>query len=932
MMGCPMKYVIENRTLLLSFVFYGVLLQYTRQLYLYFQTWFPWRHLRDEQFLSITYPKLFLVVSAILIAISLLMAYLFHDRLHIILDASVVLWVILLEIPLLVTESVPGLLAFGLMVTAGLVVGYQLINLMFGTLSTVERLGFASLFGLGSLMIVVFLLGLLQLLYASVFYATAIGLLFIGRRTVRNIVHDIWSLYVSLRQTIRSSENFWLFPILLLSMVAFWSSFIITLSPDLGYDANNIHLYTANIYANQHQLVEIPSTLRSYYVRGSNMLFTLGILTGGATSAALFSWIPLAIMPLLSFAFIRRIGQGSKEWGIVGGSLLITIPMVLWSSTTAYQESVTFIFLMAVLYAFFRWRIDTTNSWALALGIFAGLALFSKTQSTFLLVPVAFLVLFEWFRKRDKPHHLFLMVIPAIVIGLSWYIQIYVWTDNPLFPHPNALFESPYYVEDHSFALVIEWGRGYDIINLLRIPWDITFSATDFTSIRTYEIPLGLMVITAVLGVINRWSPHKRVMIWHLSFIAIAYSVLWIIFAKQNLRYFVFLMPVLVLITTFLVSDIHQQLTEKLPKRALLIMPLFLIITIAGGVLNGSTMWWQIPHRIPLDYAYGYQTEGQYFNRLPLQYHRYVIDAYQHIEESSYDFDPVILTDNNYFMYGYNNSSRIFHADDSFLFVEMLNRYRQQPQQIAQILRYLGVSHLLIANYPGAGAINFPPLFLQSYTSIEYQNNSIQLYRFFHNGVTTETQELLLNNNFEQPIVPSTNNGHWTAFGEPRQICDASAFEGNCFVQVRELNFYSQTVNVESEALYLFRQFARGSENAQLSLQILWHNSDNEIIHVTSQRYSLTENWQWYSTTIQAPEGSVTAVLYALGHQGIPLSVDIDAVGFFKIVDVKTLKNSTILDLDDATVIQRWNTLFDCLASESNCIETIMPLPQRIFG
>jgi hypothetical protein len=313
------------------------------------------------------------------------------------------------------------------------------------------------------------------------------------------------------------------------------------LAPPTGddWDSLSYHLAAPKIYLAHGRIDFIPYDSHTNFPFTMEMLYTLGLVCGGAAGAKLFHWAAGWLTALGIAAFCRRLfpergtGVVMPVWAPpLAAALFLSIPQVQWQATTAYIDLGTtlyqFLALVAFVYSVSPSLRGEPSDWAsvrgslIVSGLMSGWAMGTKMTA---MLPFGLLVLaavlwaaFSASRLKAQPgsgtpsmpsfpHPLIpssaawsgvaLLALAGVLVACPWYVKSFLWTHNPVYPFFYSLFphsvgwtreaEIAYQHEQHFFGL----GRG--VWALLMVPWNLAMQGWAYLTVPTRWAPAGTL-------------------------------------------------------------------------------------------------------------------------------------------------------------------------------------------------------------------------------------------------------------------------------------------------------------------------------------------------------------------------------------------------------------------------------------------------------
>jgi hypothetical protein len=206
---------------------------------------------------------------------------------------------------------------------------------------------------------------------------------------------------------------------------------VATCAPVTTFDALHYHAAAPARYAEAHKLLEFEWGWSTYQPFTVEMLATDGVLLEDSVQGAFASYL------LGLFALTAVVGMGLRTGG--RPTALLAAATFALQPLLAFEESGSLIETgLAFVVALAAWNgavyVVHRDLTALVLcGAFAGAAAGMKYVGLF--VPIAVAVGLLVALRGRMPHRAALaFVVPAVLVGLPWYVKNALQTGNPLFP------------------------------------------------------------------------------------------------------------------------------------------------------------------------------------------------------------------------------------------------------------------------------------------------------------------------------------------------------------------------------------------------------------------------------------------------------------------------------------------------------------------
>lgn len=449
--------------------------------------------------------------------------------------------------------------ALGVIALCAYVFGARLLR-RFAFDSFLEQFCFATALGLGVISFLVFVLGLLHLLYPA-----AMAVVLLGGWLSCWTVWWNWprELIAQVRQFRLRNHLDLLLTILGCLVIAYLLRRILLLPlyPPTHFDATMYHLPFAKSYVQEHSLVYLPYLRVPVFPQAVEMLFTLALLFYDDLLAQLMELLMLFLVVVAMLAWARR--WFSWRVGIWAVAFLFTSPIVIWLSGGAYIDLGMMAFTTLALYAFQIWRQTSSRPWLVLAGVFCGFALGTKYSALFFVLALALaIVITGWRRARLIDIAWFVGV--AAAVAAPWYLRNLYYTGNPVFPFYYSIFGricgyglwKPEYMNDMDKA--IRGGAPNGLKELIRLPWNLAFNQTLLSAGSSPTVSEIYFRLFPWIAFVSVWLRRMRI----LLVVVIGYILFWFFSAPQS-RYLTLILPVLSLMAAMSLDTIFQWLTRK---------------------------------------------------------------------------------------------------------------------------------------------------------------------------------------------------------------------------------------------------------------------------------------------------------------------------------------------------------------------------------
>lgn len=340
---------------------------------------------------------------------------------------------------------------------------------------------------------------------------------------------------------------------------------VLALYPPTGWDATTYHLPYVETFVDTGRLAFAPGLRYPVFPQVVEMHFLLAFFLSGDVAAKLTQTLAAFLTAALIVAWGRR--AFSRRAGIWAAALWLGTPLVVWLSSLAYVDVGLTLFVTAALYSWERWRDGGDERWLWLSGAFAGLAAGTKYLGLFFCGALAAATaLHAW--KLRSPRPVAAVALAAALVMAPWYLRIYAYTGNPVFPFYAPLFGDSEWTSRHDevvfgeaseaqaggvlrvagrqAARVFE-GLGF----LLTVPWTGIFHRQLFH----FQAPLTplYLVLLPLAGPLALAVPRAR----RLVALVALYGLFWLAI-EHDLR---FLLPVFPALNLALAAGLERWRT-----------------------------------------------------------------------------------------------------------------------------------------------------------------------------------------------------------------------------------------------------------------------------------------------------------------------------------------------------------------------------------
>lgn len=438
--------------------------------------------------------------------------------------------------------------------------------------------------GVGTLSVGTLLLGMIGLLYRSVFLVILLPLAGYG---VLLLLRTPWD-WQRLRQLLLWEGDGWLVrtcAYLLLFMSAgtlLWITLTHALMPPHEWDEVAYHLTIPQLYVAAHRIIYVPFIVTSNWPLNNEMLFGIALLFN-ADQATHLIMLAMTLMILPGMLFMARHSFADRT-ALIALALFLTVPLVKRLAGTGLIDVALGLYVLAAVVALDFWISERRWPWLALCGVMGGFAAGSKLTGGGFPILLGLLVIIN--EGRQRPIRLPVIVRHGLVYGCAgllvagpWYARSFILTGNPIWP----------------FAFHVFGGRDWDALGdeyhmqLLLATWTPAISR-DLAGFLTtagylvgnpsvlggYHGGLGIVLpLGALCGVVLIRSAPR--FFGQSLFVCGGFYLLWFSFSSLQVRYLLPIAPLLALVTAAIIGGSINQ--ARWPAvRALLCIGLLLLV------------------------------------------------------------------------------------------------------------------------------------------------------------------------------------------------------------------------------------------------------------------------------------------------------------------------------------------------------------------
>jgi hypothetical protein len=675
------------------------------------------------------------------------------------------------------------------------------------------------------------------------------------------------------RQILKYSEslNQIHFSVIFISLVFFIILLVGAIGPEITYDSLLYHLTIAKHYSVSHNFLPIDQLPQSNWQLNSELLYSLVYSIAGEPAAKLLSFALGLLAVGTAYSLGKIIGK-NFEAGLFSAAFFFTIPIVGWELTNTYVENHLALFLGCSSIVLMAWIQGNRSFFTVAImGSFLGLSMGFKIFGAIFALGFAMVILWIHFQEngikltRNIVLTLMVLSVTTILLGSFWYVRSYINTGNPLFPFYNAVFKSPLFDQrNHNFNFGHYGIHNNLITKYILWPWFITFQSENYGSNGLHFGSGTGTIFLAFIGnvLLIKFRDRKFRVLLLITFL---HLIFWT-FQSQNIRY---LIPSLLIFSGLFggaLSRFFKNENSQLINRISLGITLLLLACNVFFTL--AMFYYQIPTRIPIEFALGFKSKQEYLQEVVPSYSTFMF------------LNQLVDSEDNVFVggypYQYLTNAKMHSKPWSQLAIQ-IDKSINSPA-LNEIIREGKIDYAIIPDW----IIKEWKPYLDIRGFLIFAENNVSLYKLYSGESEVLPNcyyvEKVQNGDFEILDEKHTPK-YWTLNGEPQLVImdsnESNGFmRGNSILVIQE-NYFFQEISVTGGELYTFSADAINQNNqaALARLQVLWYDSANNQVGHGVDLIEIDSNEKRIQFQRTAPEAANYSQVYLIGHNA-PLVFD----------------------------------------------------------
>ena len=478
--------------------------------------------------------------------------------------------------------------------------------------------------------------------------------------------------------------------------------------PPTAFDATMYHLPFARAFSESGGVSFLPDLRFPVFPQVNEILFAAAMLFGGDVAAHGVQLFATLLTAALLVAWGRGAFPGWPAAGWLAAAIFLGNPIVVHLAGTGYVEPGLALFVTAGIFALDRWRLGGGRGWLALAAAFTATAADVKYIGLFFLGVAGLVVIFAGGRSRPAAARLkeiLLFSAVAIAFLAPWYVRIYAYTGNPLFPFLDKVFGESVWILRASSDLPGERNR---LLWLARLPWDLVFER----HLYGQQPPFSPFYLASLPLLAVGFVRDGKIRLW--LFVVGSWALVWI-WLPPDSRYLVPALPLVSLAVAGSAAWLGRP--GRLPSR--LAGALCLLCFLPGWLYAGYRIQRQGPPPVT--------DEGR------AAYLAHKLPSYPALS-----FLNRTLGD-DYTVWAFHAENMLYFADGRFLgdwngpaSFARVQAGARDARSLHGALRRLGVTHLLIPARLANGGLVTPPVpedaAFQDWFRLVYQDPGARVY------------------------------------------------------------------------------------------------------------------------------------------------------------------------------------------------------------
>ena len=638
---------------------------------------------------------------------------------------------------------------------------------------------------------------------------------------------DLWKSFL----VVRKEDSFIDLLIITLALIYF----LVSLFPEVGYDALAVHLVVLTHLKTMHTWSFDPSLYSLALVPMlGDWVFSLGYLLADEAGARLTNLCFTYLLAWQAFQLAKWMGAEDNA-AKFAALLVLSSPLVFAEASSLFVEGVWAAFCIAAIFAVCRALFDDIGAQShkeiMLAGLLMGLALATKAISFYLVACLAPLLLFasKSFLTKEVWGSWFLAGVFVIVLGGIPYLNAYLLSGNPVFPFFNQVFKSSFYplvnFDNPFFKSGLTWDFAYQSVFASSRYMESSNGAGGFQWLLLFPVAISLLILRRNLK--------------SLTLSLYCLLCIYLVFNSQSyLRYiypFYVAMCAVVAVGIFESTKAHVIVSKVLLAGAVVTIALNLFFLASASYSYRS---------FPVSVLKSELARQTYiYNAVPI---RQAIDLVNVLNQKH---ERVALITQDVFAAELKGDA-LYSNWYNFQFEKAISSV-SNPETMLEVFKRFKTHIIILDHSWGKKAELIEIISKNTILVADLGRFSVRVLRDIP---ITYGAEILLNSDFSSLEAWSVSSGAVVVASEKKVI-----------VNVAEP--VTQAVSVAGQKNYLNEVTAQCDKaTTQGRVQINWLDANQKFLEASIQVFECTKEWATYRQEVVSPEAAVTAVVYATSH------------------------------------------------------------------
>ncbi len=305
----------------------------------------------------------------------------------------------------------------------------------------------------------------------------------------------------------------------------------------IGSDGISYHLYGPATWIRASVIRPVTDMLNTSYPAISEVLFGVVMSLSNDRAAGVFGAVIALVFLVLVWGIARELFASVKSarWAVL---ISLSAPVLFRHQPYAFVDLT---FSAMAIAAIWRLLHSVEPAQVGCSGILLGGTLGTKYTGIFVcgVSLIVFIVYLLPIRSIRRTFELSLILVAtALAVGGPWYLRNYLILNAPIYPPPVVLAKimgAPHFLSPDASAIIQSkirmrgYGSGRSFLDLVLLPWRITFSPHQFHGAT--GIGVAILALAPVGFLICRKKIHRAMLTW-----AVLLTAVWF-YTQQEARF-----------------------------------------------------------------------------------------------------------------------------------------------------------------------------------------------------------------------------------------------------------------------------------------------------------------------------------------------------------------------------------------------------------